>query len=166
MGPQEVACSYLVPEMIRWKFHENRTLGSVKTKLRPLTLNSWVKEPGPFGGRRWVGDRDDMGQKTVREEIGMDLGGTKHQRTSKSTHSKIPILFRCSSNPDDRRPSGFKIHFIAAKLQPPAQNLQIKVKKVKSLEWKEETLEIARHQKLQTRSNNAINWYYVDTVKV
>ena len=65
----------------------------------------------------------------------------------------MPILFRCSSNPDDRRPSGFKIHFIAAKLQPPAQNLQIKVKKVKSLEWMEGTLKIARHQKLQMRSN-------------
>ena len=80
-------------------------------------------------------DRDDMGQKTMREEIGMDLG---RNRTSKSTHSKMSILFRCSSNPDDRRPSGFKIHFIAAKLQPPAQNLQIKVKKVKSWsEWRE-----------------------------
>lgn len=82
-----------------------------------------------------MGDRDDMGKKTVRgEEIGIDLGGKENQRTSKSTLSKMPILFRCRSNPDDRRPSGFKIHFIAAKLQPPAQDLQIKVKKVKSLE--------------------------------
>ena len=39
--------------------------------------------PSPFGGRRWVGDRVDMGQKTVREEIGMDFGGTESQRTKK-----------------------------------------------------------------------------------
>ena len=28
----------LVPDMIWWKFRENRTLGSVKTKLPPLLL--------------------------------------------------------------------------------------------------------------------------------
>ena len=40
--------SYLVPEMIWWKFHENRTLGSVKTNLPVLTLTSWVKVSNPF----------------------------------------------------------------------------------------------------------------------
>ena len=40
MGPKEVFYSYLVPEMIWQKFHENRMLGSAKTKLPPLTLTS------------------------------------------------------------------------------------------------------------------------------
>ena len=40
--------SYLVPEMIWWKVHENRMLGSAKTKLPPLTLTSWVKDATPL----------------------------------------------------------------------------------------------------------------------
>ena len=133
-----------------------------KPNLRPLTLTSWMKVPSPFGGRRWVGDRVDMGQKTVREKNWHGLWGNRISKNIKSTHSKMPILFRCSSNPDDRRPSGFKIHFIAAKLQPPAQDLQIKVKKVKSLEWMEGTLNTT------PKTANAVqcNGYYVDTVQV
>ena len=42
--------SYLVPEMIWWKFHENRMLESAKTNLLLLTLTSWVKEARPFSG--------------------------------------------------------------------------------------------------------------------
>ena len=48
MGPKEVF-SYLVPQMFWWKFHDNRMLGSAKTKLPPITLTSWVKDASPFG---------------------------------------------------------------------------------------------------------------------
>ena len=136
----------------------NQVTSSYFDQLSESTQPLWRQEVSGWQG--W------HGSKNYERRNWHGLGEEQNIRTSKSTHSKMSILFRCSSNPDDRRPSGFKIHFIAAKLQPPAQNLQIKVKKVKSLEWKEETLEIARHKKLQTRSNNAINWYYVDTVKV
>ena len=40
MGPKEVFYSYLVPEMIWYKFHENQMLGSAKTNLPLLTLTS------------------------------------------------------------------------------------------------------------------------------
>ena len=44
--------SYLVPEMIWWKFHENRMLGSAKTKLPSLLWPAEWKEPAPFNCTR------------------------------------------------------------------------------------------------------------------
>ena len=44
--------SYLVPEMIWWKFHENRMLGSAKTKLPSLLWSAEWKEPAPFNCTR------------------------------------------------------------------------------------------------------------------
>ena len=45
---QEKFSTHIWWEMIWWKFRENRTLGSVKTKLPALTLTNWVKVPSPF----------------------------------------------------------------------------------------------------------------------
>ena len=52
MGPKEVFYTYLVPEMIRWKFHENRMLTSAKTKLPSLLWPAEWKEPAPFNCTR------------------------------------------------------------------------------------------------------------------
>ena len=52
MGPKEVFYTYLVPEMIRWKFHENRMLASAKTKLPSLLWPAEWKEPAPFNCTR------------------------------------------------------------------------------------------------------------------
>ena len=136
---------------VPWKLD----VGKCQNQIYALLL--WPAEwkyPAPLvAGGEWVTGLTWQGSKNCERRNWHGLWGNRISKNKKSTHSKMPILFRCSSNPDDRRPSGFKIHFIAAKLQPPAQNLQIKVKKVKSLEWMEGTLKIARHQKLQMRSN-------------
>ena len=52
MGAKKVFYSYLVPEMIWWKFHENRMLGSAKTKLPSLLWSAEWKEPAPFNCTR------------------------------------------------------------------------------------------------------------------
>ena len=48
MGQKEAFYSYLVPEMIWLKFHENQMLGSAKTKFPLFALTSWVKVLSPF----------------------------------------------------------------------------------------------------------------------
>ena len=61
--------SYLVPEMIWWKVHENRMLGSAQTKLPPLTVTSWVKGTSSFGPKlkivlKWSCDHSKWPQET------------------------------------------------------------------------------------------------------
>ena len=50
IGPKQVFYSFLVPEMIWWKSHENRMLGSAKSKLPSLVWPAVWKVTAPL---RW-----------------------------------------------------------------------------------------------------------------
>ena len=63
------------------KFHENQTLGSVKSDLHPLTLTSWVKDARPFVTMRHQGGRRFQGSPGRNQYGGqcLDLAGWQYQ---------------------------------------------------------------------------------------